>query len=78
MRPHRPLEFNHRMNGNGSTDSICSRCYETVATSIWEAELEFAEAAHKCERQGLRMFEMTHKPPFRETWIRESRFNKTA
>jgi hypothetical protein len=78
MRSLRPLEFRHRMNGNGSMDSICSRCYETIATSMWEAELELAEEAHKCERTGLRMFEMTHKPPFRETWIPPEKINKTA
>ena len=74
----RTLEFTHRSNGNGSMDSICSRCYETVATSMWEAELERAEEDHKCQRIGLRMFEMTHKAPFRETWIPPNRFDKTA
>ncbi|WP_109485913.1 hypothetical protein [Occallatibacter savannae] len=78
MRSLRPLEFNHRMNANGSMDSICSRCYETIATSMWEAELELAESAHTCERQGLRIFEMTHKPPFRETWSPRKSLDKTA
>ena len=78
MSSPRALEFRHRMNGNGSMDSICSRCYDTVATSMWEAELESAEEAHKCRRTGLRMFEMTHKPPFRETWIPPKKFEKTA
>jgi len=45
---------------------------------MWEAELERAEEAHKCRRTGLRMFEMTHKPPFRETWIPPKKFEKTA
>jgi hypothetical protein len=78
MRSLQPLEFRRRINGNESMNSICSRCYETVATSMWEAELELAEAMHKCERSGLRSFELTHKPPFRETWIPPKKFDKTA
>jgi hypothetical protein len=74
----RTLEFTHRSNSNGSMDSICSRCYDTVATSIWEAELELAEEAHRCRRTGLHMFEMTHKPPFRATWMPPKKFEKSA
>lgn len=70
--------FVHRMNGNGTTVSICQRCYATVAASTWEADLDEAEAAHQCERARLRQFEPTHKPPFRATWTPAQRLNKIA
>jgi len=43
------LEFVHRSNPNGTTDSICKGCFLTVATAIWEADLESAERAHRCD-----------------------------
>jgi len=61
-------EFVHRMNQDGTINSICPRCYVILATSTWEAELERAEAEHECEQAGLLLFEATHKPPFRTTW----------
>ncbi len=78
MRSLPPLEFPHRINENGSTSSICPRCYVTVATSTWEADLEHAEHHHKCERTRLRSFAMTHKPPFRETWVPSKRLDRIA
>lgn len=78
MRSVMPVEFSHRMNGNGTMDSICPRCYVTVATSTWESELERAEHAHNCERKGLSVFKMTHKPPFLTTWVPQKQLNKTA
>lgn len=62
------LEFLHQTNDGGTIDSICKRCCGKVASSTWEADLDRAEAAHKCEPKQLREFEMTHKPPFRATW----------
>jgi hypothetical protein len=47
-----PLEFIHRTNRNGTMDSICPRCFVTLTTSTWEADLELAESAHKCELAG--------------------------
>jgi hypothetical protein len=49
--------FPHRTNPNGTIDSICPRCYETVGTSTWESDLEHCEAAHVCEPAQLRRFE---------------------
>jgi hypothetical protein len=72
------LEFPHRSNGNGTTSSICPRCYVTVATSTWEADLERAEVAHSCDPQRLLTFQTTHKPPFRATWQEPARINKIA
>lgn len=65
------------MNDNGTTTSICPHCYVTIATSTWEADLEQAEESHTCERARLRSFGLTHKPPFRETWV-PATLHKTA
>lgn len=70
--------FVHRMYDNGTIDSVCQRCYDTVAISTRHVELEVAEHAHRCERTRLRAFGMTHKPPFRETWKPQEELNKTA
>ena len=78
MRSMLPLEFPHRMNADGTINSICPHCYATVATSTWEAELERAELEHTCERSRLRSFGTTHRPPFRQTWIPPEKLNKTA
>jgi hypothetical protein len=39
--------FVRRKNQDGSVDSICTRCYVTVATGS-ETELELAESTHQC------------------------------
>ena len=72
------LEFPHRANGNGTTSSICPHCYVTVATSTWEADLEHAEAAHRCDPKHLRQFQPTHKPPFRVTWDPSAALDRIA
>ncbi len=41
-------KFPHRRNHDGTFDSICSRCFATVATEGSEAELEKAEESHVC------------------------------
>jgi hypothetical protein len=41
--------FAHRLNEDGTTDSICKVCFVTVANATWEADLESAEREHKCE-----------------------------
>lgn len=40
--------FAHRSNRNGTTDTICRQCFVTVATAIWEADLDRAERTHTC------------------------------
>ncbi len=40
-------------------DSICRECFATVATSVWEAELEQAEKTHKCDPYRV---ERLHRP----------------
>jgi hypothetical protein len=40
--------FPHRRNEDGSFDSICPGCYQTVATEANEAELSRFEREHVC------------------------------
>jgi len=47
------FEFPHRMNKDGTIDSICPRCFATVGCSTWEADLDRLEAAHICEPARL-------------------------
>jgi len=63
------IEFSRRENANGTASSICLRCYVTVAWATRAADLEHAEKAHHCDPERLRLFQMTHKPPFKETWV---------
>lgn len=45
-----PFEpFPHRRNPDGSFDSICLKCFRTVATQRNEADLAQAERDHVCE-----------------------------
>lgn len=50
------LKFVHRSNRNGTTDSICRECFVTVATSIWEADLDRSERAHVCDPWTVKRF----------------------
>jgi hypothetical protein len=45
----RESDYVHRFNPNGTTDSICKSCFLTVASAIWEADLDSAEREHKCD-----------------------------
>lgn len=50
------VQFAHRFNRNGTTDTICRQCLATVATATWEAELERAERMHACDPWTLQRF----------------------
>lgn len=41
--------FSHRPQRNGAYDSICTRCFATVARSHNEADLEAEEKRHVCD-----------------------------
>lgn len=41
-------DFAHRVNNNGTVDSICLRCFGTVASLPKEMDLEQKEHAHTC------------------------------
>jgi hypothetical protein len=45
--------FLHRTNPDGTTDSICKKCFVTIANSVWEADLELREKTHVCEETRL-------------------------
>ena len=49
--------YAHRVNQNGTMDSICPHCFVTVGTSNWETDLKRMEAAHVCEPERLRFYE---------------------
>jgi hypothetical protein len=48
--------FPHRHNRDGSYDSICLKCYATVASFRDEAELAAPERDHSCEPVRLSHF----------------------
>lgn len=50
---HKPSSFAHRHNSDGSYDSICSRCYATVASAGNERALSRSESAHVCDPMAL-------------------------
>jgi hypothetical protein len=47
------LRFAHRTNDDGTVDSICRKCFATVATCHWESDLENAERDHVCDPDFL-------------------------
>jgi hypothetical protein len=49
--------FVHRSNPDGTTDSICKRCFVTVCTSMGEAKLAFEERKHVCDPDVLAQWE---------------------
>jgi hypothetical protein len=65
MPPHHSVgfEFPHRMNKDGTTDSICPRCFTTVGRSTWEADLDRMEAAHSCDPVRLASFSQHRRMP---------------
>jgi hypothetical protein len=50
--------FPHRCNHNGTFDSICIECFQTVATEIEEADLTPHESVHICD--GFSLGKMLH------------------
>ena len=47
------LLFAHRNNPDGTCDTICSRCFQTIATVRDEAELPRIESQHVCDPTSL-------------------------
>jgi hypothetical protein len=45
-------DFHHRVNVDGTVDSICLRCYLTAGSARNESELPALEAAHVCPGRG--------------------------
>jgi len=49
-------DFVRRANLNGSIDSICTKCYVTVATATLDADLDSAEPRHQCDSWRLEYY----------------------
>jgi len=45
------ISFAHRLNRDSSVDSICTKCYQTIANDTNESTLESAENDHRCDPQ---------------------------
>lgn len=50
------VQYAHRVNDDGTLDSICPQCFMTVGTSTWEAELDMIESKHVCDPARLLHF----------------------
>jgi hypothetical protein len=46
------LYYGHRENEDGTWDSICTVCFQTIMTKNGESGLESDEAAHLCAHLG--------------------------
>ena len=56
VKPH----FPHRLNIDGSHDSICTLCLATVASGRYEPELLAFEQDHSCD--PIRLFQLGRHP----------------
>jgi hypothetical protein len=52
--------FPHRLNPDGTFDSICPGCFQTIATQKEESQLAAAEEAHRCP--GLDLDRLFYTP----------------
>jgi hypothetical protein len=61
------LAFSHRRNDNDTIDSICLKCFRTIATKGTKAELADSEADHECGGFDLafKLYPEDQKPPSR-------------
>ena len=55
--PIRFFIFAHRHNPDGTCETICSRCFQTIATVRDEAEFPTIEREHVCNPLLLERFE---------------------
>ena len=46
-------QFHHRLNADGTVDSICLRCFLTAARADIGSDLQELEAAHQCDSKEL-------------------------
>jgi hypothetical protein len=46
------ISFARRRNHDSTIDSICTRCYQTVASADTGSELETVEETHLCDPNG--------------------------
>jgi hypothetical protein len=66
--------YTHRHNSDGTFDSICMSCFQTVGHEIRECDLAAAEAIHKCVVKliELRPAKKSPKPERSSSPIRNS------
>jgi hypothetical protein len=50
------LQFIHRLNKDGTIDSICRDCFVTVATARSQPDLKREELQHVCQRYLLERY----------------------
>jgi hypothetical protein len=58
--------FPHRRNKDGSFDSICLKCFATVASHMTQEELDLLDKDHACEnsllsQRGIRVSSIQHE-----------------
>jgi hypothetical protein len=58
-------DFPHRLNEDGTFDSICPKCFDTVATAESESGLEKGELSHICDPSRLAALQTIEK---KDTW----------
>jgi hypothetical protein len=46
------ISFARRQNHDASIDSICTKCYQTIASADSPRDLEAHEQAHRCDPNG--------------------------
>jgi len=56
-------QFMHRLNRDGTLDSICTRCIKTVASHYSETPLAGFEQQHKCDGLETRMSALLQRTP---------------
>jgi len=56
-------QFPHRHNVDGTYDSICVRCFVTIAHVSIEAELTEFEASHTCDPIHLYRVSQSYSAP---------------
>ena len=55
-------KFAHRPQADGMVDSICLRCYLTIAVTMNESDREAQEAEHVCEGIELALLPSPERP----------------
>lgn len=58
--------FPHRQNTDGTHDSICTKCFVTVATVMNESELAGHESAHVCNPSYEYRFSQSARVPYED------------
>jgi len=59
--------FAHHLNPDGTVDTVCILCSQTIASATDEANLVFAEERHVCDPFLLAHYEFFKKEPRSET-----------